>query len=95
MSQDEAVWVQLELKENFYRTFGVAPVPMPIRVETMEAFGEPGVVARHSRERTPGESPGPREPRRVAPRIGAPRRSARGLRARAHDRARVSAGPWA
>lgn len=39
MSRGEGPFVHLKLREDFYRTFEVAPVPMPVRVGTMEEFG--------------------------------------------------------
>ncbi len=40
MSRSDGPWVHLELSEEFFRAFEVPPVPMPIRVETLEAFTE-------------------------------------------------------
>lgn len=38
MSRGEGPFVHLQLVETFYRTFEVEPVPMPIRVGTLEEF---------------------------------------------------------
>lgn len=40
MSRGEGPFIHLQLVEDFYRTFEVEPVPMPIRLGTMEEFTE-------------------------------------------------------